>query len=179
MNMLLTKARPYAKAIFSLALEHDQLLVWQELLQMLAMIAGVCKEANLLDNPTIAAIEKVGFFAEIVKRVPEAITNLVRLLVERKKIYLLSGIAKSYRQMLLAYNNTVEVKIILARELNGKQKEHLRQALRARLRKEVLLQCHVDAALIGGAVLYFEDKVLDGSIKGMLQRLRDDILLVR
>lgn len=177
MSILLTQARPYAKAIFSLALEHDQLSQWQDTLKMLAVITIECKINHLLDSPKITATEKIDFFADVIKQAPDIIGNLVKLLVERKKLFLLPDIAESYRKLLLAYNKILEVKIISAYELSLNQKEQLIKGVKERYQSDILLQCHTDATLIGGAVLYIEDRVIDGSIIGMLQRLKKRIYL--
>lgn len=177
MSIFQTKARPYAKAIFNLALEQDQLSMWQDTLKMLAVIASECEKNKLLDSPQVSAAEKISFFADVIKQAPEAISNLVRLLVERKKLNLLPDIAASYRQLFFAHNNILEATIISAYELAAEQKERLLGALRKRYQKEILLECHVDATLIGGAVMQVEDRVIDGSVRGMLQRLKQNLLL--
>ncbi|HBC72037.1 MAG TPA: F0F1 ATP synthase subunit delta, partial [Coxiellaceae bacterium] len=61
-------------------------------------------------------------------------------------------------------------------ELTPTQKEQFLVALQKRYNCEILLQCHIDSALIGGAVVYISDKVIDGSIKGMLQKLKLNLL---
>jgi len=177
MAILLTKARPYAKAIFSLALERDQLSLWQDTLKNLTQVVVECGKNKLLDNPKITVAEKIGFFADVINQIPEATTSLVKLLVERKKLTLLPNILASYQQLYLAYNKTLVVKIISAYELNTTQKEQLSCALKERYQKEISLQCHVDDTLIGGAVMYVADKVVDHSIRGMLQRLKQNLLL--
>jgi F-type H+-transporting ATPase subunit delta len=44
-------------------------------------------------------------------------------------------------------------------------------ALRERLQRDVRLQCETDASLLGGAVLRADDLVIDGSVRGRLERL--------
>ncbi len=177
MSICLTRARPYAKAIFNLALEEDRLRLWQDTLIGLADIVNECDKKQALDDPKITILEKIKLFTEVIKQAPEGMVNLVRLLIERKNLFLLPAIATSYRQLFLAHNNMLEVKVTSRYELDANQKERLLVALARRYKKEILLQCHLDATLIGGAVVCVEDKVIDGSIKGMLQRLKQDLLL--
>ena len=84
----LTTARPYAKAIFDLALRRQQLLQWQHLLKMLTIVALECKKRKLLINPQINSEQKIDFFSDVINKSPEA-TNLVALLAMRKKLALL------------------------------------------------------------------------------------------
>ncbi len=44
-------------------------------------------------------------------------------------------------------------------------------SLRRRLGREVELTCSTDASLLGGAVIRAGDLVIDGSVRGKLQRL--------
>jgi F-type H+-transporting ATPase subunit delta len=171
------KAKPYAKAIFNLALEQDQLLLWQEKLEELAKVAIECEKNKLLNNPRITALGKISFFADIIKGKPEAISNLIKLLIERKKLILLPDIAADYRQLFFAHNNILEVTVISAYKLVAEQKKQLLSALKKRYRQEIVLKHYIDIALIGGAVLRVGDKVIDGSVRGMLQRLKQNLLL--
>jgi len=171
----LTTARPYAKAIFDLALRKQQLLQWQHLLKMLTVVALECKKRKLLSNPQIKSEQKIDFFSDAINKFPEA-TNLVTLLATRKNLALLPDIASVYQKLLLAHNKTLEIKIVSACELTPTQKEQFLVALQKRYNCEILLQCHIDSALIGGAVVYISDKVIDGSIKGMLQKLKLNLL---
>ncbi|MBU0744964.1 MAG: F0F1 ATP synthase subunit delta [Gammaproteobacteria bacterium] len=176
MTISIARAKPYAKAIFNLALKDDELLVWQQTLNILAHISLMCKESHILDNPEISIGEKIDLFSEAVRQSPKAI-NLVRLLAERKELYLLSDVADSYQKLFFAHNKMLEVKVFSARQLTVGQKESLLSALKERYQKEILLQCDIDDELIGGAVMYIEDKVIDSSIRGILQLLKQKLLL--
>jgi len=55
------------------------------------------------------------------------------------------------------------------------QQEKLAEALSSRLKRKVRMQNSVDAALLGGAVVRAGDLVIDGSLKGRLQRLATDL----
>lgn len=171
----LATVRPYAKAIFALATQQQQFSAWQKALNVLALVATECKKKFLLNNPRVSPKQELSFFCDVVKNFPVAI-NLVYLLAERKKLGLLPVIAANYKQLLLEHEKTLEAKVITTCELTAEQKDRLIQALQQRYQQKILLQCQLDAKLIGGATIYISNQVIDGSIKGMLQRLKQELI---
>ena len=69
----------------------------------------------------------------------------------------------------------MDVEVISAVPLDAAQSEKLRQALDARLKARVRMKNAVDPSLLGGAVIRAGDLVIDGSIKGRLERLRTEL----
>jgi F-type H+-transporting ATPase subunit delta len=67
--------------------------------------------------------------------------------------------------------NVVDVEVVAAMDVDAAQVERLSQALRTRLGRDVRLHTRIDATLIGGAIVRAGDLVIDGSLKGRLERL--------
>ncbi len=67
--------------------------------------------------------------------------------------------------------NTVDVTVASALPLTAEQSDKLAQALTRRLRRTVRLTATVDPSLIGGAVVRAGDFVIDGSLRGRVERL--------
>ncbi|CAL7963368.1 ATP synthase subunit delta [Gammaproteobacteria bacterium] len=174
MTIDLTAARPYAKAIFALALRDRQFYEWQNALNTLATVTTECKKRFLLNNPRVGRKQELEFFSGTSEDFPVAY-NLVRVLAERKNIGILPDIAASYKQLLFEHEKILEAKVVTACELSTVQKEQLVKALQERTQHQILLQCQIDTTLIGGAVVYVDGQVIDGSIKGMLQRLKQSL----
>jgi F-type H+-transporting ATPase subunit delta len=74
-----------------------------------------------------------------------------------------------------AAENTVDVEVVSAVALDAAQQETLTLALSARLKRRVHMRTSVDASLLGGATVRAGDLVIDGSLKGRLQRLATDL----
>ena len=75
----------------------------------------------------------------------------------------------------LDFENTVDVEVVSAIKLDDSQARMLGQALHTRLKRQVKLLNSVDASLLGGAVIRAGDLVIDGSLKGRLERLRTQL----
>ena len=71
--------------------------------------------------------------------------------------------------------NTTDVEVISAVALNANQAEKLTAALNKRLKRRVRMQNSVDATLLGGAVIRAGDMVIDGSLRGRLERLATEL----
>lgn len=173
----LATARPYSKAIFALALRDQKLPEWQQALNNLALVATECKKRSLLKNPEIDTKQKLSFFYEVSKKFP-AITNLIHILADRKKLEILPEIADGYQKLFFEHEKILPAKVETAHELTTGQKEQLTRALQKRFKQysEILLQYQINKELIGGAIIYIAGQVIDGSIKGMLERLKQNLI---
>jgi len=97
------------------------------------------------------------------------------VLAENRRLPLLPEIAAHYETERARVENTVDVEVISAVPLSAAQAEKLSGALTARLKRRVRMQNSVDATLLGGAVIRAGDLVIDGSLKGRLERLGTEL----
>jgi F-type H+-transporting ATPase subunit delta len=73
------------------------------------------------------------------------------------------------------YENELDVEVTSAVSLNDAQKTQMAASLKKRFRRDVRMTNAVDPSLLGGAVIRTGDQIIDGSIKGRLQRLATDL----
>jgi F-type H+-transporting ATPase subunit delta len=126
----------------------------------------------LVGNPHVQRAELVSFVAELtgVSGNDKAL-NYLRLLADNGRLALLPQIAQQYAALRAEVENTVDVTVTSALPLTAEQSEKLTQALTRRLRRTVRLSATVDPSLIGGAVVRAGDFVVDGSLRGRVERL--------
>ena len=84
---------------------------------------------------------------------------------------MLPEIAQGFEQLRADAERTLEATVVSASPLDDNERAALAQALKRRLDREVTLQCETDPRLIGGAVIRAGDLVIDGSVRGKLERL--------
>jgi len=101
--------------------------------------------------------------------------NFVRVLAENHRLLLLPEIAAHYEVLRSAVENTVDVEVVSAVPLDAAQADKLQRALSTRLKRQVRMQNSVDSTLLGGAVVRAGDLVIDGSLKGRLERLATNL----
>ena len=169
----ITTARPYAKAIFALARKGNTLA---ETSREPAARRGSRRPtracARLLGSPHVTPAQ----LAELVTGVAgdgldENGRNFVSLLAQNRRLGFLPEIAALFEQMKAEVENAVDVEVIAASQLTPDQESRYAAALQKKLGRQVRLHTKVDGSLIGGAVLKAGDLVIDGSIKGRLERL--------
>lgn len=167
-----TVARPYARAAFEFAQGTKALARWGDLLETAAMVVRDARVTALLGNPKVTTLALADFVLDIAgEKADEHGRNFVRLLAQNQRLALLPEIAAQYALLRAAAENTVDVEVVSAIALSEAETEKFARALTRRLNRIVRLHPSVDPSLLGGAVVRAGDFVLDGSLKGKLERL--------
>lgn len=164
-------ARPYAKAAFEYAVEQRTLASWQ---QMLAFAAEVAKDENMvafLRSNTTASTQADLFIQICGEQLNSAAQNLVKVMAENQRLLALPAVFTRFSELKNDYEREVTVEVTSGAELNAEQKEKLAAALSKRLDRNVKLLCQVDTKVVGGMLIKAGDMVIDGSIRGKLDRL--------
>ena len=171
-----TIARPYAKAAFETAIPSRAFAQWSAGLKVAAEIVVDPRVAELVKNPELPAPTVADFIIGVAgDKLDARMQNFVRVLAENHRLLLLPEILAHFEVMRAEVENTVDVEVISAVKLDAGQAEKLAAALNTRLKRRVNMRNSVDASLLGGAVIHAGDLVIDGSLKGRLQRLRTEL----
>jgi F-type H+-transporting ATPase subunit delta len=171
-----TIARPYAKAAFEYARDAKAFADWSQGLKATAEIVSDPRVAALTKSPQWSQADLVSIVTDVAgAKLNPAMQNFVRVLAENHRLLLLLEISAHFEALRSAVENTVDVEVISAIALNGAQADKLAQALSTRLKRTVRMQNTVDATLLGGAIVRAGDLVIDGSLKGRLQRLATEL----
>ena len=168
----ITTARPYAKAIFALARKGNTLAATSAGLMRAAEVAADPRVRALLGNPHVTPAQLAEFVTGVVGAgLDEHSRNFVSLLAQNRRLGFLPEIAALFEQMKSEVENAVDVEVIAASPLTAEQESRYAAAMQKKLGRSVRLHTKVDGTLLGGAVLKAGDLVIDGSIKGRLERL--------
>lgn len=167
-----TIARPYAKAAFESARSHHAFDRWSTVLATASSVVQDERVARLLWSPSVTPEQLSGLIGDIVGgALDEQGRNFLATLASNRRLALLPEIATMFEALRADAENTADVQVISAVQLDDAQKQRLAAALRKRLKRDVRLHCEVDASLIGGAIVRAGDFVIDGSLKSRLDRL--------
>jgi F-type H+-transporting ATPase subunit delta len=171
-----TIARPYAKAAFEYARDARAFGEWSQGLALAAQIVEDPRVAPLTKNPRWTAEQLATLVTDVGgSKLGAGLQNFVRVLAENHRLLLLPEIAAHFEELRSAAENTVDVQVLSAVPLDAAQTAKLSAALSTRLKRTVRMQNSVDATLLGGAVVRAGDLVIDGSLKGRLERLATDL----
>lgn len=171
-DKLITFARPYALAAFEYALANASLASWENMLQAAAEIAQNSEMMQLLNSPKVTHEQLVEIFSDILtNRLDAEKKNFIRLLAQYDRLSALPGIAELFSTYRAQYEKTITVELVSAIPLDEPRQQVFADALTKRLKRKVTLQCEVDPTLLGGALVRAGDMVIDGSIRGKLNRM--------
>jgi F-type H+-transporting ATPase subunit delta len=172
-----TLARPYARAAFAHAVAGSNLAQWSEFLRNAALAVNDERIDRLIGNPRVASAALTDLLADVTGVAQnEAARNFLRLLSSNNRLDLLPDIAEQYQNLKAEREHTVAVEVISAVTLSAEQQQQLTAALTRRLQRTVHLQCRIDPELLGGAVIKAGDLVIDGSLRGKVEKLGQAIL---
>src|SRR5688572_22531322 len=135
-----TIARPYAKAAFQLAQQHQAFPRWSQALARTA--AGVQDErvARLLLNPRVTAADLAALLAEIAgEALEDNSRNFITTLANNRRLALLPEIAAMFEIMRAEAENMADVQVTSAVQLDEAQRQRLAAALKKRLNRDVRL----------------------------------------
>ncbi|HZO23327.1 MAG TPA: F0F1 ATP synthase subunit delta [Steroidobacteraceae bacterium] len=167
-----TIARPYAKAAFEESQRAKTLGRWSETLRAAATVVQDPRVKRLLGNPAVRKADLAAFVADLAgPQLDETGRNFVRTLADNRRLAYLPEISALFDQLKNEAEGVVDVTVTSAAPLVNGQLEALSTALQRRLKRQIRVQCHVDPALIGGAVLRAGDLVIDGSLRARLERI--------
>jgi|SRR5512139_121682 F-type H+-transporting ATPase subunit delta len=171
-----TVARPYAKAAFAYAREAARVAEWSAWLGTARSVVASEEFQKLERSPGVTTHELKELIAGICGGALDSHGQaFLALLAENGRLDYLPEIATRFEELKAEDQNVADVEIVSATALDDRQKERLAGALRHRLRRDVRLQCSVDPSLVGGAVVRSGDLLIDGSLKGRLERLGTEL----
>ena len=172
MSSLTTLARPYAKAAFALAESEQALARWEEMLTLASEIATDETMSELLSSPHIGSAEAARLITESAgSSFDGRFGDFLRVLGTNDRLALLPEITRLFRRLREKAEKRLRVRVVSAVPLDEEQSARMREALAKRFDCEIELENEIDEAVIGGAVVYAGDEVIDGSLRGRLQQL--------
>jgi F-type H+-transporting ATPase subunit delta len=172
-----TSARRFAEAAFELAAASDSHDAWARDLELASRLLGDERVSRVLDNPSIPLREREDLVARLMdRRVAQPVANLVRLLARRGRTESLPAISREFQRLLNEERGIVEAVVTSAKPLAADDRDAVRKKVEAMTGEKVELQDEVDESLIGGLTVRIGDRLLDASIRGRLERLRQQLI---
>ena len=173
MAELLTVARPYAKAAFEYARDHEALDSWSQALSFLSAAVANSDFRRLMGSPKLENDKKVALLSDMLPEQNADVSRFLDTLADQGRLLALPFIAEQFEHLRAEHEQRVEVLVTSAYALDNQQQTKLATALKKRLNREISITTQVDKALIGGVILRAGDTVIDGSVRGRLNRLSE------
>ena len=169
-------ARPYATAVYELARESSRVPEWSGTLDLLALVTADADLRALIFNPKVSRARLQELVLEICgEALDRHGQNLVKLLIQAERLHYAPHIRELYEQLRAQAEGRLEVTVVTAYELDQQQRDSIAEALGARSGKTVNVNASIDESLIGGAIIRMGDAVVDASLRGRLDQLRNEL----
>ena len=173
MSEFITVARPYAKAAFDFAVENQSVERWQQMLAFTAVVTRNEQMAELLSGAVAPETLSNTFIAVCGDELDEHGQNFIRVMAENGRLLVLPAVLQQFIELRAALESTVEVEVLSSSALNDTQQAKIIAAMEKRLSRKVKLNCKIDKSVIAGVIIRAGDLVIDGSVRGRLERLTD------
>ncbi len=171
-----TYARAFADAVTGSRLDPASTLAEA---QQIAAFAEQSRDLReVWDNPSIPAEQKRAVLDAIVQRagISRPVRNFVAVLIDKRRTRFLSEIVKQFALEMNQRLGIAEAEITTARELSAQERSALEADLARVTGKMIRAQYQQDPSVLGGAIARVGSSVYDGSVKGQLERIRQQLV---
>jgi F-type H+-transporting ATPase subunit delta len=168
--------RLYARALFQAADETGKLEeVASELSALATAITEMPALQSFLRNPQVDPPEKAAVLAELTAGADDLVGNFVRLVAEKGRAGELPEMSAELDALVALAQNRLAVELITAYELSDEEARSIVETIESASGRTVEATRSVDPGLVGGIVLQVGSFRADGSVRGRLERLRQEL----
>jgi F-type H+-transporting ATPase subunit delta len=174
----LSAVSTYAEALFEAAREREAL---EEVLNDLQEFVTALRENEELRlffyGGQVPERQKRKAIEGLTEDMTASTTNFLKVLSDNGREEILEDVLRQYEELVKEHLGKIEVEVTTAVELSEDAERRLKERLGKVLEgREVILETRVDPNLLGGAVFRFGGRMMDGSIRGRLESLREGML---
>ena len=167
--------RRYAEAAYQLAERDGSLETWRR------ELGGAARTAEgqlmaVLANPALPLDERMKVANEVFAGLSQPVRNLILLLVRRRRIEQLPRVASELARLDDRRQGITHASATSAIPLTDLEIRALTARLEQMTGGRVALDTDVDESLLGGLVVRVGDRLIDGSVRGRLERLRNQLV---
>ena len=169
---LTSLARPYAKAIFSAALEAGEVDSVERELSLLGAAIQTEQIEKIIENPELSKKETASKLINIFdSELTGLAMRLVDVLAENGRLNLLQAIAEIYQQLLQKHKDQSSIEVVVVSSPSDESKNIIIKKLQDLHGARANINFIEDATIMGGMFLKVGDETLDLSIKGRVKKL--------
>ena len=165
-------ARPYAKAVFSAALDAGIQTELAEQLELLSAVSQTNEVSGLIEDPELSKEKIARTIINITEgEIGELAKKMLELLAENKRLNLIEAINLSYKELLEQHNKTSSIIVNVANQPSDDNKKIIVEKLLATHGEGSNIEFSEDPSIMGGLSIKIGDETLDLSIKGKVKKL--------
>ncbi len=170
--------RRYASAAFTVAARSGDYDAWLSSLGDVARVLRMPSARTVFLSPAVPAAQKSAALDRILPNAPQLVRNFLHILVDRDRLDQVPGIEDALRELINVQRGIVTAEVTTAVPLDTEMEQVVAQRLAQHLGREarqITIRPRVDPAIIGGVIARVGDQVIDDSVRGRIERLRQTL----
>lgn len=169
-------ARAMAEVVFGRKLDAGQTV--QQVRSMVELVNSSQELRHVWDNPAIPAEQKRHLLDAITARLGTSreVRNFIAILIDHQRLMQLPQIADALEHEINEQLGLAEAEVTSARELSESEKSDMERQIGAMTGKRVRAKYTTDRALIGGAIVKLGSTIYDGSVRGQLHKMKEQLI---
>lgn len=165
-------ARPYAKAIFTAALDDGKHEAVAQDLALLSAVSQTREVASLIQDPQLSKEKIANTIIGLAEgEVGDLSNKMLELLADNKRLNLIEAINVSYQELLEQHNKTSSILVNVADQPSEDNKKIITEKLLAEHGEGSNIEFSKDPSIMGGLSIKIGDETLDLSIRGKVKKL--------
>ncbi|MDZ7266946.1 MAG: ATP synthase F1 subunit delta [candidate division KSB1 bacterium] len=170
-------AQRYARALFAVALERQQLeAIRREYHEVVATIEENRALDVFLSSPQNSRAEKRQALTRVFQgRCSAIVFNFLLLLAAKGRIGMYREIHQALQRLYDKHHRKLRALAISAVPMTRSELEALQADLAQALKMQLEIENRVDPGILGGVILNLDGRILDASVRLQLQRLRETL----
>ena len=165
--------RRYATAVMDMARSDNSFERWADVLETLSALTSDARFLSALQGDGMTDERFQGIVRQVAPDIRPNEMNLFRLLRRKGRLALGPSIASYFREAWDEERGVERAVVRTAVPLDDRERDQLRTRLTVQTGKRIELTTEVDPSLLGGAVIRVGDRLIDGSARTRLRRLRE------
>ena len=169
----MNNGKPYAKALLDLSKENN--IDINQIVSELQLVNSYFDEEfiSFLNNPKISKDNKKEVFSKAFNNLNKNVFAVLMVLIDNNKIVYLSEVINELLSLIDEVNNVVTVEVISISKLSEIEKLSITNYFIKKLNKKITLKEVIDEKLVGGLVIKYEGKIIDGSLFTKQESLKE------
>jgi len=173
-----TIARNYAEALFDAG---ERAKLTEQFADLIEAVAGAIDADErvriVLESPRVHKEQKQALLARALRgKAPDQFVRFLSAIIKRGRQGLIAAVSTEYLNLVDIKFNRVHAGITVAREPDETLQREIRERLSRILGQEVIPHFSLEPGILGGLIVRVGDRVMDGSIRRKLLRLRKGML---
>src|SRR5262244_1714266 len=165
----------YATALFELARDEKSIdAVRADLDKFDAMLSESADLKRLVRSPVFAADAQLKALSAVLDKagITGVAANFLKVLTNNRRLFAVADVIRAFRALVANFKGEATAEVTVAEQLNDKNLDALKAALKSVTGKDVALNVKVDPSIIGGLVVKLGSHMVDSSLRTKLNPIK-------